>query len=83
VQHIIQTSSSSYDEYWKPASLHCAAVCSFLYNNILQFENIQQEEKFFDEEMSSSELIHSRWEKGLAKKDILANTYNKWMINTL
>ena len=74
VQYIIHTPLSSYDEHWKPASIYCA-VCSFPYNHILHFENIQQDEKFFAEEMSSSDLIHPRWEnrndEGLAKEDIL------------
>ena len=70
----------SYDEHWKPASLYCA-VCSFPYNHILHFENIQQEEKFFAEEMSSSDFIQDRNEKVLPywlRKTFLANTC--WMI---
>ena len=79
VQYILHTSPSRYDEHWKPASLYCP-VCSFPYNYILHFENIQQEEKFFSQEMSASDLIHPRWEnrndEGLAKEDILNKYFN-------
>eukprot|EP00092_Neocalanus_flemingeri_P032094 GFUD01034882.1.p1 GENE.GFUD01034882.1~~GFUD01034882.1.p1 ORF type:complete len:436 (-),score=99.92 GFUD01034882.1:116-1423(-) len=79
VQYILHTSPSSYDEHWKPASLYCS-VCSFPYNYILHFENIQQEEKFFAQEMSASDLIHPRWEnrndEGLAKEEILGKYFN-------
>jgi len=79
VQYIIHTSPINYDEHWKPASLYCS-VCSFPYNYILHFENIQKEEKFFAEDMSASDLIHPRWEnrnhEGLAKEEILGKYFS-------
>ena len=79
VQSVIHTSSDSYDEHWKPASLYCS-VCSFPYNRILHFENIQTEEKFFAEEMSAEQLIHPRWEnrnnEGLHKEEVLGKYFN-------
>jgi len=79
VQYLLNTSPSSYDEHWKPASMYCG-VCSFPYNRILHFENIENEEKFFAEEMNASDLIHPRWEnrndEGLAKEDILSKYFD-------
>ena len=37
----LETSPEHYDEHWRPMSMYCAA-CSFSYNYILHFENIDQ-----------------------------------------
>ena len=79
VQYVLHTSPSSYDEHWKPSSLYCS-VCSFPYNNILHFETIVTEEKFFAEEMGAEDLIHPRWEnrndEGLKKEEILGKYFS-------
>ena len=79
VQYLLNTSPSSYDEHWKPASMYCG-VCSFPYNRILHFENIENEEKFFAEEMNASDLIQPRWENrndgGLEKEIILSKYFD-------
>ena len=39
--YFVDTSPSRYDEHWKPASLYCS-ICTFPYNYVLHFEDIQQ-----------------------------------------
>ena len=63
-----------WDEHWRPASDFCS-VCAIPYNYILHFENIEQEQMFFVEELEASDLIKPRWEnkydKGIPKEDIV------------
>ena len=55
-------------------------MCSFPFNYILHFENIEQEEDFFVQKMSASDLIHPRWENrndvGLSKEELLNKYFN-------
>jgi hypothetical protein len=37
-------------------------VCNFDFNYIIHFENIEQEEKYFVEDLNAADLITSKWE---------------------
>jgi len=82
VQYLLKTSSTSYDEHWKPASLYCG-VCSesIEYENILHFENIETEESFFAKTLNAEKMIHPRWENnnsggGVSKEEILTKYFD-------
>ena len=51
----------SYDEHWKPASLYCSVCAKLDYTNILHFENIQSEERFFVETLNASNVVQPRY----------------------
>ena len=51
----------SYDEHWKPASLYCSVCATLDYTNILHFENIQSEERFFVETLNASNVVQPRY----------------------
>ena len=67
----------SFDVHWRLASVFCS-VCVIPYNFILHLENIEEEEKYFVDELHASDVIKPRWENrndmGLPKEDIV-NTY--------
>ena len=79
VQYILHTAAQSYDEHWKPFSLYCS-VCSFPYNYILHFENMEAEERLFAEEMDAGDLIKPRWEnsnaRGLGREELVGMYFN-------
>ena len=60
-------------------SLYCG-ICSFPYNRILHFENIEIEEKYFAKEISAKNAIHPRWEnrndEGFPKEEILRKYFD-------
>ena len=51
----------SYDEHWKPSSLYCSVCATLDYTNILHFENIQSEERFFVETLNSPNVVQPRY----------------------
>ena len=51
----------SYDEHWKPASMYCSVCATLDYTNILHFENIQSEERFFVETLNASNVVQPRY----------------------
>lgn len=74
VQYLLSTAPTRYDEHWKPTSIYCA-VCSFKFTHILHFENIEQEERYFAEDLGASNVVHPRWENrnddGISKEEML------------
>jgi len=66
-----------FDVHWRPVSVFCS-ICVVQYNYILHFENLEQEELLFVEELNTKAVITPRWDNrndmGLVKKDIV-NTY--------
>ena len=64
---------------FRPMSLYCG-ICSFPYNRILHFENIETEEKYFAKEISAKNAIHPRWEnrndEGFPKEEILRKYFD-------
>jgi len=79
VQYIIHHNAWGFDEHWRPMSLYCG-ICSFPYNRILHFENIETEEKYFAKEISAKNAIHPRWEnrndEGFPKEEILRKYFD-------
>ncbi|XP_023335026.1 carbohydrate sulfotransferase 8 [Eurytemora carolleeae] len=79
IQYILETSPEHYDEHWRPMSMYCAA-CSFSYNYILHFENIDQEEIFFAEELGAKDKIQHRWEnrndEGFKKEELVGKYFS-------
>lgn len=79
VQYIKATPPRHHDEHWRPASLYCS-LCSLSYNYILHFENIQQEEQLFAQQLGAEGTIRKRWEnrndEGLRKEEVVAKYFD-------
>lgn len=60
IQHVINTKPEQYDEHYRPVYILCA-TCSFSYNFIIKYEQINVEEPLFIQEMEASDIIESRW----------------------
>ena len=77
IQHVLGTSPASYDEHYRPVYLLCQ-TCGFRYNYILKYENIQQEEPVFIEEMGATDILQSKWlnsNKMSLSDSVLLETY--------
>ena len=61
IQHVLHTNPSQFDEHYRPTSLFCS-VCNFDFNYIIHYENLEEEEKYFVEDLEASNLIKTKWE---------------------
>merc|ERR1711915_458707 len=79
VQYIIETDPIKYDEHWKPINMYCS-ICSFSYNYILHFENMQQEEQMFGLELGKQDKMNNQHEntnhEGLSKEEVVAKYFS-------
>ena len=58
---MLHTSPGQFDEHYRPTSLFCS-ICNVDFNYIIHYENLEEEEKYFVEDLNATDLIKSKWE---------------------